>query len=163
MFYLEPAPYWEPAENHYIQHFTKVVVDFGSGDGWDKLVGFPMEIEPLTRPYGLWTGNEFRGRVLKNGKPLPFADIEVEWTNDGSVKPPADAFNTQVIKADANGVFSYAMPKAAWWAFNALSEGPERKSPDGKPVGTEIGGTMWVHTVDMNPPAAASAAQSTKP
>ena len=39
VFYLEPAPYWEPAENHYIQHFAKVVVDFGSGDGWDKLVG----------------------------------------------------------------------------------------------------------------------------
>jgi len=164
VFYLEPAPYWEPAENHYIQHFTKVVVDFGSGDGWDKLVGFPMEIEPLTRPYGLWTGNEFRGRVLKNGKPLPFADIEVEWTNDGSVKPPADAFNTQVIKADANGVFSYAMPKAAWWAFNALSEGPERKSPDGKTVGTEIGGTMWVHTVDMNPaPAGVAAPAAAKP
>src|SRR5271165_180311 len=157
VFYLEPAPYWEPAENHYIQHFTKVVVDFAAGDGWDKLVGLPMEIEPLTRPYGLWTGNEFRGRVLKNGKPLPFADIEVEWTNDGSVKPPADAFNTQVIKADAEGVFSYAMPKAAWWAFNAVSEGPERQSPDGKTVGTEIGGTMWVHTVDMNPPATAAA------
>jgi cobalt/nickel transport protein len=159
VFFLEPAPYWEPAEKHYIQHFTKVVVDFGSGDGWDQLVGLPMEIEPLTRPYGLWTGNLFRGRVLKNGKPLPFADIEVEWTNDGSVKPPADAFKTQVIKADAGGVFAYAMPKAAWWAFNALSDGPQRKSPDGKTVGTEIGGTLWVRTVDMIPRAAPAAAK----
>jgi cobalt/nickel transport protein len=97
--------------------------------------------------------------VLKNGKPLPFAEIEVEWTNDGSVKPPADAFVTQVIKADAGGVFSYAMPKAAWWAFNAVSEGPQTTSPDGKPAGTEIGGTIWVHTVDMNPPAAGAAAK----
>jgi len=159
VFFLEPAPYWEPAENHYIQHFTKVVVDFGSGDGWDKLVGLPIEIEPLTRPYGLWTGNLFRGRVLKDGKPLPFAEIEVEWVNDGSVKPPADAFNTQAIKADAEGVFAYAMPKAAWWAFNALSEGPERKSPDGKMVGTEIGGTLWVRTIDMIPPAVPAAAK----
>jgi cobalt/nickel transport protein len=154
VFYLEPAPYWEPAENHYIQHFAKVVVDFGSADGWDALTGAPMEIEPLTRPYGLWAGNLFRGRVLKNGKPLPFADIEVEWINDGSVNPPADAFNTQVIKADAEGVFAYAMPKATWWVFNALSEGPQRKSPDGKTVGTEIGGTLWVKTYDMVPPAA---------
>ena len=128
------------------------MVDFGSGDGWDKLVGFPIEIEPLTRPYGLWTGNEFRGRVLKNGKPLPFADIEVEWTNDGSVKPPADAFNTQVIKADAKGVFSYAMPRAAWWAFNALSEGPERKSPDGKRSARRSAAPCGCRTVDMIPP-----------
>ena len=40
-------------------------------------------------------------------------DIEVEGVNDGSVKPSADAFTTQVIKADAAGVFAYAMPKAA--------------------------------------------------
>jgi cobalt/nickel transport protein len=159
VFFLEPAPYWEPAESQYIQHFTKVVVDFGSGEGWDKLVGLPIEIEPLARPYGLWTGNLFRGRVLKDGQPLPFGDVEVEWTNDGSVKPPADAFNTQVIKTDAQGEFAYAMPRAAWWAFNALTEGPQRKSPDGRMVGTEIGGTMWVHTVDMNPPAAAAAAK----
>ena len=43
----------------------------------------------------------------------PLTDIEVEGVNDGSVKPSADAFTTQVIKADAAGVFAYAMPKAA--------------------------------------------------
>ena len=106
VFFLEPAPYWEPAEGKWIVHYTKVVVDFAAGSGWDRLVGLPVEIEPLVRPYGLWTGNVFRGIVRKAGKPVAFASVEVEWRNDGSVTAPADAFVTQVIKTDATGQFS---------------------------------------------------------
>lgn len=66
IFYIEPAPYWEPAEGKMIIHYTKVIVNaFGDEDGWDSMVGFPVEIEPLVRPYGLWTGNIFRGIVRK--------------------------------------------------------------------------------------------------
>ncbi|SEH34953.1 DUF4198 domain-containing protein [Magnetospirillum fulvum] len=150
IFYVEPAPYWEPAEQKYIVHLSKVVVDFGSGEGWDRLVGLPVEIEPLVRPYGLWTGNQFRGIVRKNGKPVPFAEIEVEWVNDGSVKAPSDPFVTQIVKANAQGEFSYAMPRAGWWGFAALTEGDKPiKGPDGKPAKVEVGGLIWVKAVDM--------------
>ena len=127
-----------------------MVVNFAGGEGWDKLVGLPVEIEPLVRPYGMWTGNQFRGIVRKDGKPVPFAAIEVEWVNDGSIKAPADAFVTQVIKADATGQFSYVMPRAGWWGFAALTEGDKTiPGPDGKPAKVEVGGLMWVKTVDM--------------
>jgi len=152
VFFLEPAPYWEPAEEKMIIHYTKVVVDaFGAEEGWDALVGLPVEIEPLVRPFGLGTGNLFRGIVKKDGKPVPFAEIEVEYYNQAkTVKPPADAFVTQVIKADANGTFAYAMPRAGWWAFAALVDGDEKmKNPDGNMVDVELGGLMWVKTVDM--------------
>lgn len=150
VFFVEPAPYWEPSEEKMIVHYAKVVVDFASGEGWDAMVGFPVEIEPLVRPYGLWTGNLFRGIVRQGGKAVPFAEVEVEWVNDGSVKPPADPFVTQVIKADGNGVFAYAMPRAGWWGFAALIEGEQpMKSPAGKEVPVEAGALMWVRTVDM--------------
>lgn len=150
IFFVEPAPYWEAAEGKWIIHYAKVVVDFAAGTGWDKLVGLPVEIEPLTRPYGLWTGNAFRGIVRKDGKPVPFAVIEVEWRNDGSLKAPADPFVTQVIKADRNGVFAYALPRAGWWGFAALVEADKRRpGPDGKPAPVELGGLMWVKAVDM--------------
>lgn len=152
IFYVEPAPYWEPAEGLMIVHYTKVVVNaFGLEEGWDRELGYEMEIVPLARPYGLWAGNLFRGIVKKNGKPLPFAEVEVEYFNeDGAIKPPADAFVTQVVKADANGVFSYAMPRAGWWGFAALSESDRKmKSPEGKDVPVEIGGLMWVNTRQM--------------
>jgi len=152
VFFIEPAPYWEPAEQKMIVHYTKVVVDaFGAEVGWDASVGFPVEIEPLVRPYGLWTGNAFRGVVRKHGKPVPFAEIEVEYFNEGSkVKIPSDAFVTQVIKADANGTFTYVMPRAGWWSFAALVEGDEKMvNPEGKRVDVELGGLIWVRTRDM--------------
>ncbi len=150
--FVEPEPYWEAAEQRMIVHYAKAVVGvLGAEKGWDALVGLPVEIEPLVRPYGLWTGNSFRGIVRYHGKPLPFARVEVEYLNEGRrVKPPNDAFITQVVKTDANGVFSYTMPRAGWWGFAALVTADEKmKSPAGKLVEVELGGLMWVKTVDM--------------
>ena len=152
IFYIQPAPYWEPAEAKTIVHYTKVVVNaLGMEKGWDDRVGFPVEIAPLVRPYGLWTGNVFRGIVLQNGKAVPFAEVEVEYYNKGSkVKTQSGPFMTQVIKADKNGVFTYAMPRAGWWGFAALVEGDQKmKNPDGKSVDVELGALIWVHVTDM--------------
>lgn len=151
VYFVEPQPYWEQAEQKFIIHYAKVIVDaFASGEGWEQMAGLPVEIRPLVRPNGLWTGNLFRGVVLKNGKPVAGAEIEVEYINDGSVTTPNDAFITQVIKADQNGVFAYAMPRAGWWGFAALVKGDQKMtSPQGKPAEVELGGLMWVKTVDM--------------
>jgi cobalt/nickel transport protein len=151
IFFVEPQPYWEPAEGKFIIHYAKVVVDsWASGEGWDAMVGLPVEIRPLARPTGLWTGNAFTGVVLKDGQPVPFAEIEVEFINDGSVTPPNDAFITQVIKADANGTFTYVLPRAGWWGFAALLEADEpMTSPEGAEVPVEAGALMWVKATDM--------------
>lgn len=148
VFYLQPAPYWDPAEKLYLIHYTKVVVDFGAGDTWDQTVGAPMEIRPLTRPYGLWTGNLFRGVALKDGKPLPDARVEIEWVNDSGLKMPSDPFTTQIVKTDQNGIFAYAIPRAGWWGFNAITQG-KTIGADGKAADAELGGTIWVRAVDL--------------
>lgn len=158
VFYAEPEPYWEQGEGKFIIHHTKVIVDAGaSGKGWDALIAAPVEIEPLVRPTGLWAGNLFRGIVRHNGKPVPFAEIEVEYRNDGSVKAPNDAFVTQVIKADGQGVFAYAMPREGWWGFAALIESEAKmKNPKGEDAPVELGGLIWVKATAM---AAARGAQ----
>ena len=154
-FYVEPVPYWEPAEDSFIVHYTKVCVNaFGLEEGWDEPVGLETEIIPLTRPYGLWTGNLFTGQVVLKGKPVPFAEVEIEYLNESPgnitiVVPPADPYVTQVVKADANGVFSYAMPKAGWWGFAALSEADWKLKINGQEKGVEIGAVYWVRTRDM--------------
>ena len=149
IFYIEPKPYWEPSEESYIVHYTKVVVNgFGLEEGWDKELGLKTEIIPLTRPYGLYTGNVFQGIIKVDGKPVPFSEVEVEHYEPQGGHAEADPMITQVVKADANGVFTYAMPKSGWWAFAALNEG-EPMQRDGKQVGHEIGAVFWVKTHDM--------------
>lgn len=154
-FFVEPAPYWEPAEDLFIVHYTKVCVHaLGLEGGWDEPVGLETEIVPLTRPYGLWTGNLFSGRVLLKGEPVPFAEVEVEYLNESPgnpsiVVPPADPYITQVVKADADGIFHYAMPRAGWWGFSALSEADWTLEHEGEKKSVEIGAVYWVFTRDM--------------
>lgn len=147
IFYVDPAPYWEPAEERFIVHQTKVVVNaLGLEQGWDDLVGLKAEIEPLTRPYGLWAGNLFTARVIYQGQAVPFAEVEVTLQDGakrlGEVPEPQ---RIQVIKADQNGVFSYAMPTAGWWGFAALLEDDQTSpGPDGKSYPIELGAVIWV-------------------
>ncbi|MFH1007567.1 MAG: DUF4198 domain-containing protein [Candidatus Latescibacterota bacterium] len=152
LFYMVPQPYFEPAEEIFVVHYTKVIVNaYGLSDGWDQEVGLRTEIVPLTRPYGIWSGNVFQGVVLVNGKPAPGTIVEVEYDNhEAKIQAPADPFVTQVVKADANGVFTYAMPRAGWWGFAALStDEKKRKYTDGKEYDVEIGAVLWVKTYDM--------------
>ena len=153
-FFVAPAPYWEPAEDKFILHYTKVCVSaFGLEDSWDKPLGVETEIVPLSRPYGLWTGNLFSARVLLKGEPLPFAEIEVEYLNEAAegerLTYPADPFVAQTLKADGQGVFHYAMPKAGWWGFAALSDADWKLRKNGAKKSVEIGAVYWVKATDL--------------
>ncbi|PWW83326.1 ATP-dependent DNA ligase [Prosthecochloris marina] len=151
IFFMEPKPYWEPAEDSYIVHYTKVIVNaFGKEDGWDSELGLKTEIIPLTRPYGLYTGNVFQGIVKVDGKPSPFSEVEVEYFNQsGENSAPKPPFITQVVKTDKNGVFSYAIPKTGWWGFAALSTDSRTIMHDGEPKPVEIGAVLWVKAEDF--------------
>jgi len=147
VFYLVPQPYWEPAEDSYIVHYTKTVVAaYGDDEGWDEPIGLKTEIVPLSKPFGLYAGNVFQGVVMLNGKPAPGAEVEVEYYNvGGQYSAPTDYMVTQTIKADPNGVFTYAVPKAGWWGFAALST--DDRQIKGKDV--EIGAVLWVNCHEM--------------
>ncbi len=154
IFFMQPKPYWEPAEDKFIVHFTKVIVDaLGAQIGWDKSIadaaGIPVEIIPVSRPYGLYTGNLFTGRVVRDGKPVADSEVEVEFWGRGQTKAPTDLHVRQVIKTDPNGVFSYAMPKSGWWGFSAIMEGSESIKFEGKDKKVEIGAVIWVQAYPM--------------
>jgi cobalt/nickel transport protein len=159
VFCLVPSPYLETEEDCYIQQITKVVVNTGGfPTDWDSEIGLPAEIVPLDKPYALWTGNVFRGIVKGGGEPVPFAEIEVEYMNHqpqleknafalkAEVEAPQDAFVTMTIKANANGEFSFGIPRAGWWGFCALGTGPV-KEHKGKELSQDA--VIWVQARDM--------------
>ena len=82
VFSLTPAPYYEASEDVYIQQITKTIINVdGVPTDWDAEVGLPAEIMPLDTPSALCTCSPFRSIVTCNGKPVPFAEIEVEYMN----------------------------------------------------------------------------------
>ena len=150
MFYMEPKPYWEPEEDCFIIHYSKTVVtSFGDDEGWDREIGLKTEIVPLSKPFGLYTGNVFQGIIKLDGKPVPFGEVEVEYYNkDGKAEAPTDYMVTQTIKADKNGVFTYAAPKSGWWGFAALNEADYKIKYDGVDRDVELGAIIWVKFLD---------------
>ena len=57
----------------------------------------------------------------------------------------------RVIKADAQGVFAYAMPRAGWWGFAALLQGKEpMKAPDRRNGSGRAGRAHVGKIVDMD-------------
>ena len=141
-FVFDPVPYKEDAENNYIRHITKVVVDaYGEGEEWNKPLGLKTEIVPLTRPFGNYAGNVFQGIVMLDGKPAPYTRVEVEFYNkDGKRQAPNERMVTQEVIADGNGVFTFACPWKGWWGFAGLN-------PDGQPYEgreLELGAVIWV-------------------
>jgi len=146
VFYMEPQPYWEPAEDCFIVHHTKTVVTaFGDDEGWDRELGFKTEIVPLTKPFGLYAGNVFQGIVKLDGKPMPYSAVEVEYYNrDRKVTAPTDYMVAQTIKTDGNGVFTYAVPSAGWWGFAALNTADYKLKHNGIEKDVELGAVIWV-------------------
>jgi cobalt/nickel transport protein len=150
MFHMEPKPYWEPAEDCFIVHITKTVVTaFGDDEGWDAELGLKTEIVPLSKPYGLYAGNVFQGIVKVDGKPIADADVEVEYYNqERNAHAPTDYMVTQTIKADGNGVFTYATPTSGWWGFAALNTADYTIKHDGEDKDVEMGAVIWVYFHD---------------
>ncbi len=151
VFFMESAPYLDEGERLFHVFYAKTVVNaFEMEGGWDAEVGFPAEIVPTVRPYGLWTGNLFQGIVKKDGKPAAFAEVEIEYHNQGKkVTEPLAPFSVQVVKTDAAGRFSYAMPRAGWWGFVARFDEKRTLEHDGKQLPVRTGAVMWVHAKDM--------------
>lgn len=154
VFVYQMAPYFEPDEDIYIQQISKTIVNVGSlPTDWNKDFGLVAEIVPLTKPYAIYEGGTFTGIVKSEGKPVPFAEIEVEYMNyapdvtnnlfsdTANIEIPADAFITMTLYADANGTFTFGIPKAGQWGFAALGVGP-KKAMNGKELSQDA--VIWV-------------------
>lgn len=155
---LKPAPYYEKGEDIYIQQITKSIINVaGTPTEWDKDLGLKAEIVPLTKPYAIWEGGSFTGIVKSNGKPVPYAEIEVEYLNrdvdlknnkmgPAYVEAPQDAFITMGIKANKDGEFTFTIPKAGFWGFCALGVG-SNKEYKGKELSQDA--VIWVEAKPM--------------
>jgi len=156
-----PAPYYEESEDIYIQQITKSLLNKGGiPTGWTEPVGLPTEIVPLNKPTNVLAGSTFSGVLLSNGQPVAGAEIEIEYmaappdmeTNRPSVPtagPTAGPLPGGAVVAitDANGVFTFGVPKAGFWGFAALGAGPVTVH-EGKELSQDA--VLWVRAYDMN-------------
>lgn len=116
-----------------VQDFVKLVVHVPAVQrGWDRVVGDPLEVVPLTRPYGLPAGGAFRAEVLADGRPLAGCEVQVEYKNAAPPAPlPPEPYVTRVERTDRSGAFAATLERAGWWivcASRATPQGTQRAS-----------------------------------
>lgn len=153
---VEPEPYLEASEDIFIQQLTKVYLNRAQmPTDWMEPQGLATEILPFNKPYNLIAGSSFTGQVLSEGKPVAGAEIEIEFMAAepdmaaNAAKPPTAGpmpGGSLVAIADANGMFTFAIPRAGWWGFAALGAGPVREH-QGKELSQDA--VIWVRAWDM--------------
>ena len=155
---LKPTPYYLNDQDMYLQQITKVIINVaGIPNGWDQDLGLKAEIVPLTKPYAIWEGGSFTGIVKSEGKIVPNASIDVEYLNsdidlknnqmgESKYTTPQDSFITLSIRANANGEFTFSIPKAGFWGFSAVGIGPD-KSYKGSYLSQDA--IIWVEAKEM--------------
>lgn len=156
VFVLRPAPYFEKSEDSYIQQITKSYLNKGGmPDGWNKPLGLPAEIVPLNKPTNVLVGSTFTGQVLSQGKPAAGVEVEIEYmaappdvkNNRPSSKKSASAKGGAIVAVtDANGMFTFGIPKAGFWGFAALGAGPQ-KTYKGKELSQDA--VIWIRADEL--------------
>lgn len=153
---LIPSPYYEESEDIYIQQITKSYINKGDlPTDWAEPAGLPTEIIPLNKPYGAVVGSTFSGLVLSDGKPVVGAKLEIEFIPaepdlETNKAKPAQAIEMPggalVTTTDANGIFTFGIPKAGHWGFAALDIGPVTEH-NGKKLSQDA--VIWVRAHDF--------------
>ncbi|MGQ3676215.1 DUF4198 domain-containing protein [Xanthobacter sp. TB0139] len=154
-----PEPYLEGSEDIYIQQIAKSYVNLRQlPTDWSEPQGLVTEIVPLNRPTNIIAGSTFTGRVLSEGKPVPGVEVEVEYMaaepvpgEKKAAEPKAAPMPGGAVVAitNANGEFTFGVPKAGYWGFAALGSGP-KKTHDGKELSQDA--VIWVRADEIPQP-----------
>jgi len=158
---LESPPYFIPEEQLFWQDYVKEPLHVKAEKGWDQSAGLPVEIIPLTRPYGWPVGSIFKGQALVKNKALTRATVEIEKFNGFFVpadKMPKDRLGgenapliTRVTKTDRMGYFICTLDSPGWWILSVSAPGG-KKVHQGKTYPVEMRGGLWIYVEPPPPP-----------
>jgi cobalt/nickel transport protein len=153
---VEPAPHFDASEGIFIQQFTKSFVSHNQvPTDWSEPVGLPTEILPMNRPSNILAGSTFTGQVVALGVPMAGVTVEIEYisaepdhASRASGVQTSDAMpgGTLIALTDANGMFTFGIPRAGHWGFAALGSGPVTEH-EGQVLSQDA--VLWVRAWDM--------------
>ncbi len=105
-----------PARERFRRNVKALVLVGGSSDGFDREVGLPLELIPLSDPLKYRMQQGFSVRLLRDGRPL--AQTQVTATPR---EQPEIAVRAQT---DQNGVATFNLTTGGMWMFYAVDITP---------------------------------------
>lgn len=145
-FIIETRPWWNEAAQRYDQHYVKSFLPvYGVETGWEHPAGLPVEIVPLSRPFGLSNPALFSGRVLDHGKARAGVTIRAQRINLENRPVPSRWHEDVAVRSNERGEFALVLNRPGWWCCTAIMEGTPLKGNDGDPRPLQIGSSVWVY------------------
>lgn len=119
-----------PGEDLPLKDVAKCVLHVRTQNGWDRRVvdakTAPIELSPLTRPYGLMPGATVQVEAettAADRKPIGRCEIEIEKYNPAPPDAlPPDEFVTRSARTDRAGAATITLSEAGWWAITAIHD-----------------------------------------
>lgn len=137
---------WSAHDMGWTETTVRTIIHLGLSKGWEEPLGIPLEIVPLTRPYGILPGDAFRVQLLHEGKPLSGAAIYAEkyFMPPLKTKHPSDVIITRTVHTDSIGTATVTLNSPGWWIlFTAYEKGDLSKDDKEGPV--LIQDALWVY------------------
>ena len=121
------------AKTTFSEGWCKIYVNPSSQDkSFDKALGLPLEIVPVTNPTDMAIGKPAMFKVLLHGKPL--RDTAINATYKSYNSKDEEAWAVKDIKTDANGQVTINIPSAQnardIWIVKAAYTGPVSGNPE---------------------------------
>jgi cobalt/nickel transport protein len=133
------------------QEYAKVCIHRGLQEGWNRRTGQPLEIVPLTRPYGLRAGAVFTGRLMRGEAPVIDTEIQVERLSerrpDRASLPPAPLI-TMTVRTDRDGRFAVSLLDPGWWIIGAYVDELGSVQREGEQYQLDGFAGLWVRVED---------------
>ncbi len=145
---LVAGPQWDEEDGVWLQDYAKAVMHVQAEMDWDRAAGTPLEVMPLSRPYGFLPGGALSFRVLKNGKPLAGVRVERELymaKTPAESDLPSEPFIAYSARSNAAGEVTFSFPTAGWYGITAMAEPGGKMAKDGHEGPVVERATMWVY------------------
>ena len=144
---LDSAASVDASQKTLYREYVKVCLHRGRQDGWHRRTGQPLEIVPLTRPYGLRPGMVFTGKLMRGAAPVANTEVYFERLNDRRPDPgslPPEPLITFAVRTDGTGQFTVALPDPGWWVLGAYVDDLGTVRHDGKDYRLEGFAGLWL-------------------
>lgn len=107
----------------YYQRSAKLLVQAGNkpDETFNKTVGTPIEIIPVTNPYALKQGAEMKFQVVFEGKPLAFTLVKVWNRKDNRTA-------VQNIYTEKDGTFTTRLSNTGMWMVSCVKMVPAKEA-----------------------------------
>ncbi len=115
---------FDPHENTVVQDSVLCPLRVGTRNGWDHPADTPIELVPLTMPFGLEPGFAVRFQLRLHGRPVAGAEVEIEkyHRRRPQTLPADESLITRVAKTDDHGYLVATLDEPGWWVLCGSAE-----------------------------------------